>query len=122
MISAARREWRFVGRRETQRRAEEAGMPADWPRADPQRKHLANGQPLRGALPMTDLRLMPPLGCENDVGRRFTLWPSGDSHGTSCLSAGAVASYASAARSVSAARAALTGTGATPLRDALVRA
>ena len=41
MISAARREWRFAGRRETQRRAEEAGMPADWPRADPQRKHLA---------------------------------------------------------------------------------
>ena len=71
---------------------------------------------------MTNLRLMPPLGCENDVGRRFTLWPSGDSHGTSCLSAGAVASYASAARSVSAARAALTGTGATPPADALVMA
>ena len=70
---------------------------------------------------MTNLRLMPPLGCENDVGRRFTLWPSGDSHGTSCLSAGAVASYASAARSVSAARAALTGTGATPQSEGLVR-
>ena len=25
---------------------------------------------------MTDLRLMPPLGCENDVGGRFTVCPS----------------------------------------------
>ena len=31
---------------------------------------------------MTDLRLMPPLGCENDVGGRFTVCPVPDSHGT----------------------------------------
>ena len=47
---------------------------------------------------MTRLRVMPPLGCENDMRGRFTLWPFGDSHGT------------------------FYGTGATPLRDALVRA
>ena len=71
---------------------------------------------------MTRLRVMPPLGCENDMRGRFTLWPFGDSHGTFYLSAGAVASYASAASSVSAARAALTGTGATPQAEGLVRA
>ena len=71
---------------------------------------------------MTRLRVMPPLGCENDMRGRFTLWPFGDSHGTFYLSAGAVASYASAASSVSAARGALTGTGATPPVDALVMA
>ena len=49
---------------------------------------------------MTRLRVMPPLGCENDMRGRFTLWPFGDSHGTFYLSAGAVASYASAASSI----------------------
>ena len=68
------------------------------------------------------VRVMPPLGCENDMRGRFTPWPFGDSHGTFYLSAGAVASYASAASSVSAARAALTGTGATPQSEGLVRA
>ena len=67
------------------------------------------------------VRLMAGPECENDVGSRFTLWPSRDSHVTSCLSAGAVTSYASAARSVSAARAAPTGTGATPQSEGLVR-
>ena len=56
------------------------------------------------------------------MGRRFTLLPSGDSHRTACLSHGAVTSYASAARSVSAARAAPTGMGATPPVDAPVMA
>ena len=36
---------------------------------------------------MTDLSLMPPLGCENDVEGRFTIWPSGDSHGSRRVSA-----------------------------------
>ena len=49
---------------------DEAGTPAGWPRADPPQPHLANGAPLRGALPMTCLRVMPPLDWENDVGGR----------------------------------------------------
>ena len=100
----------------------EQATPGGGPRADPLRQHLANGLPLRGAPPMTGLRVMPRLECENDVGGRFTLWPSRDSHGTSCLSASPVASYASAAKSVSAARAAPTSTGATPQAEGLVRA
>ena len=51
------------------------------------RQHLANGGPLRGALPMTGLRVMPRLECENDVRGRFTICPSGNSHGSPCLSA-----------------------------------
>ena len=99
----------------------EQATPGGGPRADPLRQHLANGLPLRGAPPMTGLRVMPRLECENDVGGRFTLWPSRYSHGTSCLSASPVASYASAAKSVSAARAAPTSTGATPPSGCLVR-
>ena len=62
------------------------------------------------------------LRCENDVGGRFTLWPSGDSHGAFRLSAGSVASCASASRLASAARAARTVTVATPQAEGLVRA
>ena len=58
------------------------------------------GAPPRAAVPLSSLCLMPARECENDVGDRFTIWPSGNPHGTSCLSAGAVASYASGARSV----------------------
>ena len=43
---------------------------------------------------MTDLRFMPPLGCENDVGGRFTVCPVPDSHGTRRVSAEAAVSYA----------------------------
>ena len=71
---------------------------------------------------MTGVCRMAGLECENDVGLRFTFWLSGDSHGTSCLSAGVVESYASAAKSVSTAGAAPTGTGATPQAEGLVRA
>ena len=71
---------------------------------------------------MTGVCRMAGLECENDVGLRFTFWLSGDSHGTSCLSAGMVESYASAAKSVSTAGAAPTGTGATPRPKGLVRA
>ena len=43
---------------------------------------------------MTDLRLMPPLGCENDVGGRFTVCPVPNSHGTCRVSDEAAVSYA----------------------------
>ena len=71
---------------------------------------------------MTDLRLMPPLGCENDVGGRFTVCPVPNSHGTRRVSAEAAVSYASAARPAVARRAAQAEMGATPPSDALVMA
>ena len=71
---------------------------------------------------MTGLPVMPRLECENDPGGRFTLLPSGDSHWTHRISVEAAASYASASRSVSTARAAPTGPGATPQAEGLVRA
>ena len=71
---------------------------------------------------MTDLRLMPPLGCENDVGGRFTVCPVPNSHGTRRVSAEAAVSYASAARPAVARRAAQAERGATPQADGLVRA
>ena len=43
---------------------------------------------------MTGLRVMPPLGCENDAGSRFTEWPGPDSHGTHRICADTAASYA----------------------------
>ena len=81
-------------RHETQRRADEAGTPAARPRADPPRQHLADGAPLRGALPMMCLRVMPLRRCENYVGGRFTVCPVPDSHETRRVSAEAAASYA----------------------------
>ena len=71
---------------------------------------------------MTDLRLMPPLGCENDVGGRFTVCPVPNSHGTCRVSDEAAVSYASAARPAVARRAAQAEMGATPPADALVMA
>ena len=71
---------------------------------------------------MTDLRLMPPLGCENDVGGRFTVCPVPNSHGTRRVSAEAAVSYASAARPAVARRAAQAEMGATPQAEGLVRA
>ena len=71
---------------------------------------------------MTDLRLMPPLGCENDAGGRFTVCPVPDSHGTPRVSAEAAVSYASAARPDVARRADEAEMGATPPADALVMA
>ena len=71
---------------------------------------------------MTDLRLMPPMGCENDVGGRFTVCPVPNSHGTRRVSAEAAVSYASAARPAVARRAAQAEMGATPQAKGLVRA
>ena len=78
--------------------------------------------PLRRALPMTGLRVMPPLRCENDAGGRFTTRPGPDSHGTHRVSADAAASYASAARPDVARRADEAEMGATPQAEGLVRA
>ena len=50
----------------------------------------------RGTVPA--LRLTAALECANDVGGRFTLWPSGDAHLPSCLSCSAATSCGSAAR------------------------
>ena len=82
---------------------------------------MADRAPRRGALPMSGARLTAALECANDAGVRFTLRRPGDSHGASRLSAGAAASCASTDRPASAARAALTGTGATPQSEGLVR-
>ena len=83
---------------------------------------MADRAPRRGSLPMSGARLTAALECANDAGVRFTLRRPGDSHGASRLSAGAAASCASADRPASAVRAALTGTGATPQAEGLVRA
>ena len=65
---------------------------------------------------------MPPPERENDVGGRFTPCPGSDSQRISRLSAGAVPSYASAARPDVARRADEADTGATPQAEGLVRA
>ena len=83
---------------------------------------MTNGAPLRGALPMTGLRVMPPLRCENNAGGRFTTRPGPDSHGTHRVSADAAASYAFAAQPAVARRAAQAEMGATPQAEGLVRA
>ena len=66
--------------------------------------------------------LGPPLGCENDVGGRFTVCPVPDSHGTRRVSAEAAVSYASSARPDVAGRADEAEMGATPQAEGLVRA
>ena len=71
---------------------------------------------------MTGARLTAALECANDAGGRCALWPSGDAHACYGVSHDTATSYAFAAGSVSAARAALTGTGATPQAEGLVRA
>ena len=112
----------YTGRTRANRRVEGTGSQASWPGTDSPRHHLADRAPLRSALPMTDLRVMPPLGRENDVGGRFTEWPGPDSHGAYRICADATASYASAARPVVARRADEADTGATPQSEGLVRA
>ena len=69
----------------------------------------------------TGARLMAALECANDAGGRCALWPSGDAHACCGVSHDTATSCAFAAGSVSAARAALTGTGATPQSEGLVR-
>ena len=71
---------------------------------------------------MTGARLTAALECANDAGGRCALWPSGDAHACYGVSHDTATSCAFAAGSVSAARAALTGTGATPQSEGLVRA
>ena len=112
----------YTGRTRANRRVEGTGSQASWPGADSPRHHLADRAPLRSALPMTDLRLMPPPGCENDVGGRFTVCPVPDSHGTRRVSAEAAVSYASAAWPAVARRADEAEMGATPQAEGLVRA
>ena len=87
------------------------------------RRRLANGAPRGSALPVTTgARLMAALECANDAGGRCALWPSGDAHACYGVSHDTATSCAYAAGSLSAARAALTGTGATPQAEGLVRA
>ena len=71
---------------------------------------------------MTGLRVMPPLGRENDARGRFTEWPGPDSHAAHRISADTTACYASAARPVVARRADEAEMGVTPPVDALVMA
>ena len=71
---------------------------------------------------MSGARLTAGLECANDVGVRFTLWPSGDSQGPSRVSTGGAVSCASVARTAGAARAAPAVAGATPQAEGLVRA
>ena len=70
---------------------------------------------------MTGARLTAALECANDAGGRCALWPSGDAHACYGVSHDTATSCAFAAGSVSAARAALTGTGATHQSEGLVR-
>ena len=71
---------------------------------------------------MSGARLTAGLECANDVGVRFTLWPSGDSQGPSRVSTGGAVSCASVARTDGAVRAAPAVAGATPQSEGLVRA
>ena len=71
---------------------------------------------------MTGLRVMPPLGRENDAGSRFTTRPGPDSHAAHRISTDATASYASSARPDVAGRADEAEMGATPQSEGLVRA
>ncbi len=82
---------------------------------------MADRAPRRGSLPMSGARLTAGLECANDVGVRFTLWPSGDSQGPSRVSTGGAVSCASVARTAGAARAAPAVAGATPPSGCLVR-
>ena len=70
---------------------------------------------------MTGARLTAALECANDAGGRCALWPSGDAHACYGVSHDTATSCAFAAGSAGAARAALTGTGATPQSEGLVR-
>ena len=101
--------------------SEQAHQQAGW-RLNPRRQHLANGAPLRGALPMIRRPPMPRMGCENDVGGRFTDDPGRDSqrHGSRFLCGCCGCAWFCPVGGD--ALGSPTGTGATPLRDALVRA
>ena len=70
---------------------------------------------------MSGARLTAALECANDAGGRCALWPSGDARRCCGVGHDTATSCAFAAGSAGAARAALTGTGATPQSEGLVR-
>ena len=107
----SRRIRRPAGRLETKHRLKEAGTLPRSPRADSQRRHLANLTALGGTCSMRTHSLMPVLECENDMVGRFTKSPHYDSHRPcrSCLVFSSA--YASAPGSPSAERAISRGSG-----------
>ena len=98
-----------------------SGGPRTPPRGHRRRKPSSRARRTRRSRAMTGARLTAALECANDAGGRCALWPSGDAHACYGVSHDTATSCAFAAGSVSAARAALTGTGATPQSKGLVR-
>ena len=98
-----------------------SGGPRTPPRGHRRRKPSSRARRTRRSRAMTGARLTAALECANDAGGRCALWPSGDAHTCYGVSHDTATSCAFAAGSVSAARAALTGTGATPQSEGLVR-
>ena len=70
---------------------------------------------------MTGARLTAALECANDAGGRCALWPFADAHWCCIVGHDTATSCAYTARPAGTARAALTGTGATPQSEGLVR-
>ena len=99
----------------------DSGGPRTPPRGHRRRKPSSRARRTRRSRAMTGARLTAALECANDAGGRCALWPSGDAHACYGVSHDTATSCAFAAGSVSAARAALTGTGATPQSEGLVR-
>ena len=99
----------------------DSGGPRTPPRGHRRRKPSSRTRRTRRSRAMTGARLTAALECANDAGGRCALWPSGDAHACYGVSHDRATSCVFAAGSVSAARAALTGTGATPPSGCLVR-
>ena len=99
----------------------DSGGPRTPPRGHRRREASSRARRTRRSRAMTGARLTAALECANDAGGRCALWPSGDAHACYGVSHDTATSCAFAAGSVSAARAALTGTGATPQSEGLVR-
>ena len=99
----------------------DSGGPRTPPRGHRRRKPSSRARRTRRSRAMTGARLTAALECANDAGGRCALWPSGDAHACYGVSHDTATSCAFTAGSVSAARAALTGTGATPQSEGLVR-
>ena len=100
---------------------QDSGGPPTPPRGHRRRKPSSRARRTRRSRAMTGARLTAALECANDAGGRCALWPSGDARRCYGVSHDTATSCAFAAGSVSAARAALTGTGATPQSEGLVR-
>ena len=99
----------------------DSGGPRTPPRGHRRRKPSSRARRTRRSRAMTGARLTAALECANDAGGRCALWPSGDAHACYGVSHDTATSCAFAVGSVSAARAALTGAGATPQSKGLVR-